>query len=448
MENNVSGAMSVSGRYWKKMEKTRGMTKYTEHTAIYEKTMHWPPYTYRDYPKVAPEALQEFKDMLDAENTSKERKEIQPWIPFCSLKCNFCYFPTELMSNNQMGIYLEALKKSLKKYAETKYIKTSEFSEIYLAGGTPSIMSAQQTIDLLDFCEQNFNISPDKEIKLTGCTHDFNSKKLEALSEYGVDQLDMGIQTFDDNVRRMVNLIDKAKNAEETIKAAHDLGLRVSIDLMYNLPGQNLKVWSRDIQRALELGVESADCYALDVCPDTKLAKQLEDGDVPPRGDQETENEMYLEAERTFKAAGYEKTCHNRFSRIPEDFKEPCMEVLGTGAGFFMGTLGKFSYVDIEPSDAYVDAVNRGEFPIVKLLMDSKDDEMGKMMMRLYIRLPVNKHEFKDRFGKYPEEAFGDIIRNLVEKGLIEVDDQEVRLTKLGDIWRYNVCWEFSRPQK
>jgi len=422
--------------------------KHAEASAVYKETKHWPPYTYRDYPEAAPDTLQAFMDFLGTENTSSGRKELQPWIPFCTMKCSFCYFPTELMSNKQMGRYLEALKKSLKKYAETKYVKTSEFSEIYLAGGTPSIMSAQQTIELLDFCEQNFNISPDKEIKLTGCTHDFNIKKLEALSEYGVDQLDMGIQTFDDDVRRMVNLIDKAKNAEETIKAAHDLGLRVSIDLIYNLPGQNLKVWSRDIQRALELGVESADCYALDVYPDTKLAKQLEAGDVPSRGDQETETEMYLEAERTFKAAGYEKTCHNRFSRIPEDFKEPCMEVLGTGAGFFMGTLGKFSYVDIEPSDAYVDAVNRGEFPIAKLLMDSEDDEMGKMMMRLYIRLPVNKHEFKDRFGKYPEEAFGDTIRNLVEKGLIEVDDREVRLTKLGDIWRYNVCWEFTRPQK
>lgn len=422
--------------------------RHIDNSAVYEKTMHWPPYTYRDYPKVAPETLQAFIDMLRTENISNERKELQPWIPFCTLKCNFCYFPTELIANNKMETYIDALKKSLSRYAETKYVRTSTFSEIYLAGGTPSIMSTDQTIDLLSFCEKKFNASKNREIKITGCTHDFDYKKLKALSEYGVDQLDLGIQTFDNDVRRFVNLRDKARNAEETIKTAHKLGLRVSIDLMYNLPGQNLKVWSKDIQRALELDVESADCYALEVYPKTKLAQQLQSGNLPPRGDQETETEMYLEAKSTFKAAGYEKTCHNRFSRIPEDFQEPCMEVLGTGAGFFMGNLGKFSYVDIEPSKAYIDAVNRGKFPISKLSMISKEDEMGKMMMRLYIRLPVNKIEFKNRFGKFPEEAFETTIKRLEKKGLIEIDEQEIRLTKLGDIWRYNVCWEFSRPQE
>jgi len=345
-----------------------------------------------------------------------------------------------------MGNYLSVLKKSLSMYAETEYVKTSEFSEIYLAGGTPSIMSTAQTIELLKFCENRFNISEDRELKVTGCTHDFDYKKLEALAQYGVDQLDLGIQSFDEDVRRLVNLRDKARSAEETIKTAHKLGLRVSIDLMYNLPGQNLKVWNSDIQRALELDVESADCYALEVYPGTKLDQQLQSGALPPRADQEAETAMYLEAESTFKAAGYEKTCHNRFSRIPEDFQEPCMEVLGTGAGFFMGHLGKFSYVDIAPSNAYADAVSHGKFPVSKLSMSSKEDEMGMMMMRLYIRLPVNKMEFKDRFGKLPEEAFESIISRLEKKGLIEVDEQQIRLTKLGDVWRYNVCWEFLRP--
>lgn len=421
--------------------------KHAKTSVVYEETMHWPPYTYRDYPNVAPETLQDFMDFLGTENSSGERKELQPWIPFCTMKCSFCYFPTELMSNNEMGKYLSALKKALNMYAETKYVRTSEFAEIYLAGGTPSIMSTEQTIDLLAFCEKNFNFDGSREIKITGCTHDFDCKKLKALSEYGVDQLDVGIQTFDDEARRMFNLRDNARSAEETVKTARKLGLRVSIDLMYNLPGQTLKVWNGDVQRALELDVESVDCYVLDVYPETKLAQQLQSGDLPPRGDVDAETEMYLEAQNTFKAAGYKPTCHNRFSRIAEDFQEPCMEILSTGAGSFMGTLGKFSYVDIEPAKAYVEAVNGGKFPISKLSVSSIEDEMGKMMMRLYIRLPVNKEKFKRRFGKLPEEAFETTINKLEKKGLIEVDEQEIRLTKLGDIWRYNVCWEFTRPQ-
>ena len=420
--------------------------KDTENLFAYEKIENWPPFTYRDYPEVSNETMKAFIDFLGTENTRNKRKALQPWIPFCTTKCNFCYFPTELKHKNEVETYLSALEKVLLMYAETKYVSTSEFSEIYLAGGTPSILSSKQIIELLSFCDQKFNLKDTLEIKITGCTHDFDYKKLKALSEYGVDQLDLGIQTFDNNVRQIINLRDEARDAEKTIKTAHKLGLRVSIDLMYNLPGQTLKVWKKDIQRALDLDVESVDCYVLDVHPGTKLAEQLQSGVLPPRGDQDLETEMYLEACNVFKAVGYKPTCHNRFSRIPEDFKEPCFETLGTGSGFFMGTLEKFSYVDIQPAEVYIAAVNHGTFPISKLSVASIEDEMGRMMMRLYIRLPVNKAEFRKRFGRFPEEVYKKTLNKLKKSRLIEIDEHEIRLTNLGDVWRYNVCWEFSHP--
>lgn len=418
--------------------------KDTKNLVPYEKIKNWPPFTYRDYPDVNPKTLKAFIDFLETENNSDKRKALQPWIPFCTKKCNFCYFPTESRYSNNIDTYLSAIKKVLNRYSETKYVKTSEFSEIYLAGGTPSIMSTKQTIELLSFCQNEFNIKDNCEIKITGCTQDFDRSKLKALAEYGVDQLDLGIQTFDDNIRRMINLVDKTKDAEEPIKAAHKLGLRVSIDLMYNLPGQTLEIWNKDIQRALELNVESVDCYVLDVYPDTPLANQLQSGELPPRGNEDLEKKMYGMAYTIFKTAGYKPTCHNRFSRIQEDFKEPCFETLGTGSGFFMGNLGGFSYTDIQPAESYIKAVDNTIFPLSKLYYASVNDEMGKMMMRLYIRLPVNKEEFRKRFGILPEEAFKETIEKLEKKQLIEIDDHEIRLTKLGDMWRYNICWEFS----
>ncbi|MEM2873708.1 MAG: hypothetical protein QXD82_06040, partial [Nitrososphaerales archaeon] len=178
--------------------------------------------------------------------------------------------------------------------------------------------------------------------------------------------------------------------------------------------------------------------------PGTPLAKQLKLGKVPPIGDSDKEIEMYLKAYEIFTNAGYMPTCHNRFSRIKQDFEDPCFEILGTGAGFFMGYLGKYSYMDVEPVGEYIDLVSRGRFPIGKLFVSSEEDEMRKMMMRLYIRLPVNKNEFMKRFGKLPEKAFPTVISKLKKRGLIEVNDQEIKLTKLGDIWRFNIAKEFG----
>jgi len=69
-------------------------------------------------------------------------------------------------------------------------------------------------------------------------------------------------------------------------------------------------------------------------------------------------------------------------------------------------------------------------------------------MTRLYLRLPVDKNEFRERFGKLPEEVFPSQIKRLKEKGLIETDEKEIRITKLGDIWKGNIAWEFAPRTK
>jgi coproporphyrinogen III oxidase-like Fe-S oxidoreductase len=69
---------------------------------------------------------------------------------------------------------------------------------------------------------------------------------------------------------------------------------------------------------------------------------------------------------------------------------------------------------------------------------------MRRTMTRLYLRLPVNKIEFKQKFGKLPEDVFSQQLQRLENKGLIETDEKEIRITKLGDIWKGNIAWEFA----
>jgi coproporphyrinogen III oxidase-like Fe-S oxidoreductase len=69
---------------------------------------------------------------------------------------------------------------------------------------------------------------------------------------------------------------------------------------------------------------------------------------------------------------------------------------------------------------------------------------MRRTMTRLYLRLPVNKIEFKQKFGKLPEEVFSQQLDRLKRKGLIEINDKEIRITKLGDVWKGNIAWEFA----
>jgi oxygen-independent coproporphyrinogen-3 oxidase len=210
-----------------------------------------------------------------------------------------------------------------------------------------------------------------------------------------------------------------------------------------------MESWIDTLKKTIELDVE-IDTYSLHVDPGTPLEKMIARGVAPPQGNAEYEKQQYLTAYKLLTEAGYKAVGHDRFSRVEWHYRESCLNgwpwggILTTGAGCFMGYLQRFSYSNIEDINAYVAAVNAGRLPISKLSESTDEDMMRRTMTRLYLRLPVNKMEFRQKFGKLPEEVFPQQLQRLKEKGLIEIDDKEIRITKLGDIWKGNIAWEFA----
>jgi len=418
-------------------------------TRAYDSRSNWPPYTYREYPYIQPETYEAFMKFLSTENTSKRLMELQPWISICDSRCAFCYFPTTATTKIRIEPYLDTLKRELEMYARTKYVKTSVFDEIVLGGGTPSVLSAEQMIDLIDFCKARFNINDEYFIKVTGSSKTLALNKIDKLAAYGVYQMDMGAQTFDDKIRKMMCLPDSAADVEKAIRHARKLGLCVCVDVMYNLPGQTMESWINTLKRAIELDVE-IDTYSLHVDPGTLLEKMIETGKSPPPGDAECEKQMYLAAYNLLTDSGYKAVGHDRFSRVEWHMRENCLNgwpwggILTTGAGCFMGYLQTFSYSNIEEINSYMQTVNDERFPISRLSESSQEDMMRRTMTRLYLRLPVDKTEFTQKFGSTPEEVFPKQLQKLKDKGLITIDEREIKITKLGEIWKGNIAWEFA----
>ena len=139
-------------------------------------------------------------------------------------------------------------EKSYYNYAKSQYVKSSTFSEVYIGGGSPSVLSELQIKGLLNFCKENFNISKDAMTKFTACTNNLNSKKIKLLSEEKVSQIDVGIQTFNEEMRKTLLLRDSGKDAILKMKEAKKNDIGVSIDLLYNLPGQTIEQWEKDLQ--------------------------------------------------------------------------------------------------------------------------------------------------------------------------------------------------------
>ena len=427
----------------------KNLTAEHKKSDAYNSRENWPPYTYRDYPDIKPETYKSFMEFLSTENTSGRLMELQPWISMCDSRCAFCYFPTTPTAKVPVERYMDMLKKELDMYAKTRYVTTSVFDEVVLGGGTPSVLSAEQMIDLIDFCKERFTTNEEYFIKVSGSSKTLALDKIGKLAAYGVYQLDMGAQTFDNKLRKKLCLPDTAESVERAIKHARKLGMCVCVDLMYNLPGQTMESWINTLKKAIELDVE-IDAYSLHVDLGTPLEQMIKNGRSPPQGDAEYEKQQYLTAYKLLTEAGYRAVGHDRFSRVEWHFRENCLNgwpwggILTTGAGCFMGYLQKFSYSNLEDINDYIATVNAGKFPISRLSESTPEDMMRRTMTRLYLRLPVSKQEFMQKFGKLPEEVFSQQLQRLKKKGLIEIGDKEIRITKLGDIWKGNIAWEFA----
>lgn len=281
--------------------------------------------------------------------------------------------------------------------------------------------------EILRFCRETFSFNPNSTTKFTACTNNLTEEKIRLFSSNAVDQLDIGIQTFDEGLRKTLMLRDSSTKAKRKLKEVKKHGLHASIDLLYNLPGQSLEQWKDDLKQSVELDLESVDCYPLELYPDTPLSNMIAKGELPPANGDAKELEMYHEAYHFFKENGYAPTCHNRFSRLKGDFNKPSAEVIGTDAGFFMGILGNYLYSDIENVEEYIAKVQNGGLPIARLAQLSLEDEMRTAMMLIYIRVAVDREEFKSQFGKFPEEAFPVAINNLQRNGLISVENGKIK---------------------
>ena len=392
-----------------------------------------------------------FTEVLSNKNTGNRESALYIHIPFCDSICTFCCFTRELAQNNKVDRYLQVLKSEMSRYAKSEYIKSSKFGAVYFGGGTPTVLSAEQLGALLSYVKSNFHLTEGAEITIEATTHNFTEKKMEMAIDMGVNRTSFGLQTFNDTIRKRFNLQGNSAEAIKTVKMAKEIGFNiVDIDLMFNLPGQTMSEWEMDLQKAIDLGVENISFFPLHIHPNTPLGRQVESGEMPPPQAKDVEIDMYLKAVEVLTDAGYRQQHISKFVLPNTDHK---YEILRLGyydcvvcGPMPNGNIGSCVYRNVKSIERYMNMVCNGDFPIADCVRLSMEDEMRRYMIRGLGLLRIDKKEFKNLFGEYPEYVFPDIFDQLIKKGLISVNENEIKLTEIGRIWGHNVCAMFCAP--
>jgi oxygen-independent coproporphyrinogen-3 oxidase len=232
-------------------------------------------------------------------------------LPTTPERCGFCLFPSEVYQGRpQLDRYLGYLEREGEMYRP--FLAGTSLTSVYFGGGTSNLYRADQYARLLQLVRGLFPELRDVEVTLEGIPQLFTPEKLEAMRAAGCSRISIGIQQLDDEMIAMSGRKQKASQVFEAIACCRDLGLAVSVDLIFGWPRQTVAGMLRDLQAVVGAGVEHLTHYELNVGGRTDFA--LNRGHELPSVDQTLE--MYRAARDFLTTNGYRQATTYDWERV------------------------------------------------------------------------------------------------------------------------------------
>lgn len=165
------------------------------------------------------------------------------------------------------------------------------------------MFEASQISVIIESLRESFGFIDEIEITLEANPEGLDHLKLEELKTVGVNRISLGVQSFDQQVLDVLDRVHSKDKVIAAVKQARELGLRVSVDLIYGSPGETLESWKRTLEQALELGVEHVSAYSLIIEEGTAIARKIARGELA-EVDEDLNADKYLLTEELLGSAG------------------------------------------------------------------------------------------------------------------------------------------------
>ena len=351
-------------------------------------------------------------------------------IPFCTQICYYCDFSKVFIKNQPVDSYLEHLLQEFHSY-DIQKLRT-----LYIGGGTPTALSASQLEVLLEGLTKNLDLSVLEELTIEANPGDLDADKIAVLQNSAVNRVSLGVQTFDDKMLKKIGRSHTEKDIYENIDRLKLAGFdNISIDLIYALPGQTMDQVKDNVAKAIALDIPHMSLYSLILENHTVFMNRMRRGKLPlPKEELEAEMFDYIIAE--LERAGFEHYEISNFSMPGFESRHNLMywdnaEYYGIGAGA-SGYVDGVRYKNHGPIRRYLKAVEEGSARINEEHLSQREQMEEEMFLGLRKKSGVSMARFEEKFGRSFQELYGDVVRELIQQGLMQVEGDCVRMTKRG----------------
>jgi oxygen-independent coproporphyrinogen-3 oxidase len=201
-------------------------------------------------------------------------------VPFCRSKCSFCNFASGVFSRDLFDRYVTHLEGAIANAPRLAREFGAGFDplldSVYLGGGTPSILAADQLDQLFAAVRRVFEIASGAEFTVEVAPGSLSGEVLAALLRAGVNRVSLGVQSFVDQESRSVGRLHSREITLDDVARLRAAGIsEISIDLIAGLPHQTAESWERSLDDVIALGVPHVSVYMLEVDGDSRLGREL-----------------------------------------------------------------------------------------------------------------------------------------------------------------------------
>jgi oxygen-independent coproporphyrinogen III oxidase len=365
-------------------------------------------------------------------------------VPFCKAKCTFCNFASGAFALERLDGYVDRLCGEIRSAradaAQLRAEVPGKVDSIYFGGGTPSLLTAAQLERIFAALRGEFAVARDAEVTLECAPGQVSGETLEAGLRLGMNRVSFGVQSFVDAETAAVGRLHTAAMCVEEVARMRAAGLSgISVDLIAGLPRQTEESWEISVQAVIESAVPHASVYMLEVDDESRLGKELIAGGprygamaVPT---DEAMTEFYSRAIVAFEAAGLRQYEISNFARAGRASRHNIKywqraPYLGFGldaSSMLRRGMGGVRFSTPDGLESYLDG---GAREVTEVEADAAFEEA--LFLGLRMNVGISMEELEAEFGRARVEAVMPAVREMVDGGVLALEEQRVRLSKRG----------------
>jgi len=385
-------------------------------------------------------------------------------VPFCDTLCFYCACNKIATKDREKArVYTGYLLREAELVSQALQGER-RVAKMHWGGGTPTFLSEEDSARLVAALRQSFAFEPEGEYAIEIDPRRAGPDRIAFLARLGFNRLSIGVQDFAPEVQRAVNRIQSLESTRAVIDAGRANGFRsINMDLILGLPKQTLAGFGETLERVIECDPDRIALYSYAHLPSMfKPQRRIVEADLPAP-------EVKLELMRTaiarlceagyvhigmdhFAKPGDELAVAQREGRLTRDFQGyssggEC-DLIGLGVSA-IGKVGPTHVQSVKTLDQYYAALDAGRLPVLRGLELTPDDLVRRAVIQALAchfaleRASISRACAID-FDSYFATELADLER-LAADGLVDVDDDWIRVTPRGRLLVRSVCMVFDK---